>query len=173
MQLARLLICLFSAACAHDADIDASTNALGMYLLSTMPVSTRSRLAVLHGGARRSPKMVEIGDTGVAFENVARQWRCKYSAGESGGPGDSASLKACQALLNEFLPKLKALPKAEITRQVCGGCLDFKVTITQPLKEHDDWKDEGYPLEEEFMKKLAAIEGTSMHETQEMTNQKL
>ena len=67
--------------------------------------------------------MAEIGDTGVAFEAVAREWRCKYSPGESGGPGDSASLKACQALLDEYLPKLKALPGAEVTRQVCGGCV--------------------------------------------------
>eukprot|EP00535_Pseudo-nitzschia_heimii_P001281 CAMPEP_0197179554 /NCGR_PEP_ID=MMETSP1423-20130617/4456_1 /TAXON_ID=476441 /ORGANISM="Pseudo-nitzschia heimii, Strain UNC1101" /LENGTH=152 /DNA_ID=CAMNT_0042629473 /DNA_START=125 /DNA_END=583 /DNA_ORIENTATION=+ len=112
----------------------------------------------------------EIGDTGVAFENVAREWRCKYSPGPSGGPGDSESLKACQALLDEYLPKIKELPGASVTRQVCGGCLDFKVSITQPLKEHGDWADADYdPLEGEFMTKLKAIEGTSVHETQEIT----
>jgi len=96
--------------------------------------------------------MAEIGDTGVAFDKVAREWRCKYTAGPSGGPGDSASLKECQALLKEFLPKLKALPKAEITRQVCGGCLDFKVSIVQPLEEHGAWAGQNYnPLEEEFV----------------------
>ena len=84
----------------------------------------------------RAVRMADIGDTGVSFENVAREWRCKYTAGASGGPGDSASLKACQALLDEYLPKIKALPKASVTRQVCGGCLDFKVSITQPLDEH-------------------------------------
>ena len=78
--------------------------------------------------AARSLAMAEIGETGVAFENVAREWRCKYTPGPSGGPGDSASLKECQALLDEFLPKLKALPKASITRQVCGGCMDFVST---------------------------------------------
>lgn len=112
----------------------------------------------------------EIGDTGVAFENVAREWRCKYSPGPSGGPGDSESLKACQALLNEYLPQLKALPNASITRQVCGGCLDFKVSVSQPLEEHGAWAEADYnPLEEEFMAKLKAIEGTSLHETQEIT----
>ena len=35
--------------------------------------------------------------------------------------------------MDEYLPKLKELPGAQITRQVCGGCLDFKVSITQPL----------------------------------------
>ena len=83
-------------------------------------------------------------------------------------PGDSASLKACNDLLMEYLPKLKALPGAEITRQVCGGCLDFKVSISQPLEEHGAFMAD-LALEEEFMGKLKAIEGTSLHETQEIT----
>ena len=112
--------------------------------------------------------MPAIGDSGVEFENVAREWRCKYSPGESGGPGDSASLKACNDLLTEYLPKLKALPGASITRQVCGGCLDFKVSITQPLDDHAKFMDD-LALEEEFMAKLKAIDGTSQHETQEIT----
>ena len=94
----------------------------------------------------------------------------QYSPGPSGGPGDSESLKACQSLLDEYLPKLKALPGAQVTRQVCGGCLDFKVSITQPLDEHGAWAEEDYgPLEGEFMEKLKAIDGTSLHETQEIT----
>ena len=114
--------------------------------------------------------MAAIGETGISFENVAREWRCKYSPGPSGGPGDSESLKACQDLLSEYLPKLKELPGAKITRQVCGGCLDFKVSIVQPLAEHGEWADDDYePLESEFMDKLKAIEGTSQHETQEIT----
>ena len=114
--------------------------------------------------------MADIGDTGVTFENVAREWRCKYTPGPSGGPDDSESLKACQSLLTEYLPKLKALPKAQITRQVCGGCLDFKISITQPLEEHGEWASQDYePLETEFMNKFKAIEGTSFHETQEIT----
>ena len=120
--------------------------------------------------SRAAVSMVEIGDTGVAFDKVAREWRCKYTAGPSGGPGDSASLKECQALLKEYLPKLKALPKAEITRQVCGGCLDFKVSIVQPLEEHGAWAGKDYnPLEEEFVAKLKAIKGVSQVETQEIT----
>ena len=92
----------------------------------------------------------------------------QYSPGPSGGPGDSQSLKECQSLLSEYLPKLKSLPKASITRQVCGGCLDFKVSITQPLEEHGAWAEKNYePLESEFMEKLKKIEGTSLHEVQE------
>jgi len=118
----------------------------------------------------RAVQMADIGETGVSFENVAREWRCKYTAGASGGPGDSASLKACQSLLAEYLPKIKALPKASVTRQVCGGCLDFKVSISQPLDEHGAWAEADYgPLEAEFLKKLKAIEGVSQVETQEIT----
>ena len=96
--------------------------------------------------------------------------RCKYTPGPSGGPGDSESLKACQALLTEYLPKIKALPKAKVTRQVCGGCMDFKVSITQPLEEHGAWAGDDYnPLEEEFIAKLKAIDGVSQVETQEIT----
>ena len=69
----------------------------------------------------------------------------------------------------EYLPALKAIPKAEIRRVVCGMCGDFKVVITQPCAEHDAWKAEGFKPEEEFMAKLKAIEGTARHETQEYT----
>ena len=94
----------------------------------------------------------------------------QYSPGESGGPGDSESLKACQSLLDEYLPKLKELPGAQITRQVCGGCLDFKVSITQPLEEHGAWAEADYgPLEAEFLEKLTCIDGVSQVETQEIT----
>jgi len=132
---------------------------------SGLVVGTMPRVAQLRGGMAA---MADIGDTGVSFDKVAREWRCKYSPGESGGPGDSASLKACNDLLMEYLPKLKALPGAEITRQVCGGCLDFKVSITQPLEEHGAFMAD-LSLEDEFMGKLKGIEGTSLHETQEIT----
>ena len=118
--------------------------------------------------------MPEIGASGVAFNKVAREWRCKYTPGESGGPGDSASLKACEALLKEFLPKLKALPNAEVTRVVCGQCGDFKVIVNQPCADHDAWaKAEYNPLETEFMAALKKIEGTLRHEAQEFTMEAL
>lgn len=143
---------------------------MALLLLSAGLTSGFTVLASNVGAPARatSPKMAEIGSTGVAFETVAREWRCKYSPGEDGGPGESTSLKACNDLLMEYLPKLKALPGAEVTRQVCGGCLDFKVSITQPLEEHGAFMAD-LALEEEFMGKLKAIDGTSQHETQEIT----
>ena len=47
----------------------------------------------------------------------------------------------------EYLPALKALPGAEVSRIVCGGCQDFKVVITQPCAEHDAWKASDYTIE--------------------------
>ena len=61
----------------------------------------------------------------ITFDKVAREWRCKYAADASGGPADSASLKAAEELLQSYLPTLKALPNAEVTRVMCGGCHDF------------------------------------------------
>ena len=61
----------------------------------------------------------------AARTQVAREIRCKYAADASGGPADSASLKAAELVLQEFLPTLKALPNAEVTRIMCGGCHDF------------------------------------------------
>ena len=113
--------------------------------------------------------MPDIGDSGVSFTRVAREWRCKYAMGASGGPGDSACLKACQALLAEHLEALKSLPNAEITRIVCGGCSDFKLIINQPIQDHDEWKAAGYAPEKEFLAALEAIEGTSRVEAQEFT----
>jgi hypothetical protein len=141
-------------------------------LLSTLTITTA--FAPIGGTSTPSTSTTqlraEIGETGITFTNVAREWRCKYTPGPSGGPGDSPSLTECQSLLAEYLPKLKELPGAKVTRQVCGGCLDFKVSIVQPLEEHGAWADANYePLESEFLDKLKAIEGVSQVETQEIT----
>ncbi|KAH8065726.1 hypothetical protein JL722_106 [Aureococcus anophagefferens] len=71
--------------------------------------------------------MPTIEPCGVSFDKVAYELRCKYAGDESGGPANSASLKAAEALLQEYLPALKALPGAEVTRVMCGGCHDFKI----------------------------------------------
>ena len=70
---------------------------------------------------------------------------------------NSTALQAAEALLQEYLPKLKALPAAEVTRVVCGGCGDFKVIVNQPCAEHDAWKAAEYAPEAEFIAKLPKI----------------
>ena len=91
--------------------------------------------------------MPTIGASAVTFDHVSREWRCKYTMDGEGGPAGSTSLKACEALLQEYLPKLKALPAMVVQRVVCGGCGDFKVVLTQPCAEHDAWKAEAYSVE--------------------------
>ena len=88
-------------------------------------------------------------------------------------PQESATLKAAQELLASYLPTLKALPNAEVTRVVCGGCGDFKIIVNQPAADHDAWKAKNYEPEEEFVSKLKAIEGVSRVETQEFTMEAL
>ncbi|KAH8075705.1 hypothetical protein JL721_1721 [Aureococcus anophagefferens] len=117
--------------------------------------------------------MPTIEPCGVSFDKVAYELRCKYAGDESGGPANSASLKAAEALLQEYLPALKALPGAEVTRVMCGGCHDFKIVVNQPCTHHDAWKAADYAPAPEILAKLKAIEGISSVETQEYTCQPL
>ena len=103
-----------------------------------------------------------------------KEWRCKYAMGASGGPGDSAALKAAQAVFAQHMDALKALPNAEVTRMVCGSCGDFKVIVNQPAADHDAWRDgSAYAPEAEFLAALKAIDGIERVETQEITMQKM
>ena len=117
--------------------------------------------------------MPELGSTGVAFTKVAREWRCKYSMDADGTPAQSESLKSAQKLLAEYLPTLRAIPNAEVSRVVCGGCGDFKVIINQPCADHDAWKQNDFAPEDEFLAKLKAIDGLTRVEAQEFTMEML
>jgi hypothetical protein len=62
---------------------------------------------------------------GVDFDTIAREWRCKWSEGN-----DKKSLAEAQKALNEILASLKAIDGVKkVDRVVCGGNLDFKVSI--------------------------------------------
>ena len=65
----------------------------------------------------------------------------------SAGKASSAALVEIADLVDEYLPKLKAMPAMEVRRVVCGGCGDFKVVLTQPCVEHDAWKASEYTIE--------------------------
>ena len=62
---------------------------------------------------------------------------------------------------NEFLPKIKELKGVVVNRNVCGGCLDFKLGVTVPLEEFGAWEEAGHPPESDFLEKLRAIPGVS------------
>ena len=114
---------------------------------------------------------------------MCREWRCKYE----GDKATSASLEACSKVLDEYLPELKKIDGVTVNRAVqcpsmtawthethtglvCGGCLDFKVMVTQPLEGYGPWEEAGHPPEADFIAKLKAIPGVSQVETQTITN---
>jgi hypothetical protein len=104
----------------------------------------------------------------MSFNNVAREWRCKWED-DGGGKASSAALVEIADLVDEYLPQLKKLEGAEVNRMVCGGCLDFKLSINVPLDTFGPWEEAGHPPEAEFLEKLKKIEGVSQVETQTMT----
>jgi len=109
-------------------------------------------------------RMPAITDN-VSFNNIAREWRCKWSA-----DGEKASLKAAQAALEEVLPEIKKVDGlGSVQRVVCGGCLDFKVVVKLPADKFGDWEKTKFAPEEAFLGKLKGIEGISIVETQTYT----
>ncbi|KAH8067877.1 hypothetical protein JL720_12377 [Aureococcus anophagefferens] len=113
-------------------------------MMTPPPYSESASALVDYFAKHRYRTMPTIEPCGVSFDKVAYELRCKYAGDESGGPANSASLKAAEALLQEYLPALKALPGAEVTRVMCGGCHDFKIVVNQPCADHDAWKAADY-----------------------------
>jgi len=101
----------------------------------------------------------------VKFENIAREWRCKWSA-----DNDKASLTAAQEQLEEILADVSSLDGlASVQRVVCGGCLDFKVIISFKAAAFGEWEKKAFAPEAEFVKALGAIAGITSVETQTYT----
>mmetsp|Transcript_48875 Transcript_48875/g.91587 ORF Transcript_48875/g.91587 Transcript_48875/m.91587 type:complete len:113 (-) Transcript_48875:129-467(-) len=101
----------------------------------------------------------------VSFNNIAREWRCKWSA-----DGEKASLTAAQKALEEVLPEIKKVAGlSSVQRVVCGGCLDFKVVMKLPADKFDDWSKAEFAPEAAFLGKLKDIAGISTVETQTYT----
>merc|ERR1719424_982064 len=117
--------------------------------------------------------MPEIGASGVFFTTIAREWRCKYAMDSEGTPANSSALKQAEALLAEYLPKIKSMSNAEVSRVVCGGCGDFKVITKLPAEKFEPWEKAAFAPEAEFIEKLKAIDGVSNVETQTYTLQSM
>merc|ERR1712107_770275 len=102
--------------------------------------------------------------SGVDFETIAREWRCKWCA-----DNDKTSLAELQKLLDANLATLKGLDGAKVQRIVCGGCLDFKVITALPAAKYTAWSEKGHAPEAEFLKAMEGIKGVSAVETQTYT----
>jgi hypothetical protein len=73
---------------------------------------------------------VPLANGSMSFDRVCREWRCKYT----GDKATSESLEAIAKVVDEFLPKIKAVSSgATVNRMICGGCLDFKLQTTVSL----------------------------------------
>jgi len=105
--------------------------------------------------------MAEVA-AGVSFDVVAREWRCKWDTAD-----DKASLVAAQALLAEYVERIKKLKGVrEVKRVVCGGCHDFKVVSAFSKDAYDETVG---GLEAPFLEALGAISGITNVESQTYT----
>lgn len=101
----------------------------------------------------------------VKFDNIAREWRCKWS-----DENEKASLDAAQKALDDVLADLSSVEGVNsVQRVVCGGCLDFKVVTKLTAAGFKEWEKAKFAPEEEFLGKLKAIKGISTVETQTYT----
>jgi len=101
----------------------------------------------------------------VKFENIAREWRAKFSP-----DSDNASLMAAQEKLEEVLAEVSSVEGvASVQRVVCGGCHDFKVITKLPQKSFAAWEEAKFAPEEAFLAALKAIPGITAVETQTYT----
>jgi len=101
----------------------------------------------------------------VKFENVAREWRCKWDPAS-----EKAALVAVQERLEEVLAELSSVEGvASIQRVVCGGCHDFKVITKLPAEAFGKWEAASFEPEADFIEKIKSIEGITAVETQTYT----
>jgi len=101
----------------------------------------------------------------VKFDNIAREWRCKFST-----DNENASLMAAQAKLEDVLADLSSLEGvSSVQRIVCGGCQDFKVITKLSDKAFAEWEKANFAPEEAYLNELKGINGITNIETQTYT----
>jgi len=101
----------------------------------------------------------------VKFENIAREWRFKWSI-----DADNASLMTAQAALEEVLAEVSSVEGvASVQRVVCGGCQDFKVVTKLPKAAFEAWEKQGFAPEAAFLEAVKKIPGVASVETQTYT----
>ena len=107
------------------------------------------------------PSQPAITDN-VIFDTIAREWRCKWSEDE-----DKKSLSEAQKVIEETLPKIKALDGLKsVQRVVCGDCKDLKLIIAFSADKFDKLAEAD--LEDAFLEAWKAA-GVTTIETQTVT----
>merc|ERR1711963_557175 len=93
----------------------------------------------------------------VKFDNIAREWRCKFSP-----DSDNKALMEAQAKLEDVLADVSSVEGvSSVQRIVCGGCYDFKVVTKLPKASFESWEKAGFAPEAKFLASLKAIPGIS------------
>eukprot|EP00405_Crypthecodinium_cohnii_P011955 CAMPEP_0206442900 /NCGR_PEP_ID=MMETSP0324_2-20121206/14077_1 /ASSEMBLY_ACC=CAM_ASM_000836 /TAXON_ID=2866 /ORGANISM="Crypthecodinium cohnii, Strain Seligo" /LENGTH=315 /DNA_ID=CAMNT_0053910791 /DNA_START=79 /DNA_END=1026 /DNA_ORIENTATION=+ len=101
----------------------------------------------------------------VKFENIAREWRFKWSTDD-----DNASLMKAQSALEDVLADISSLEGASsVQRVVCGGCQDFKVITKLSEKAFKEWEAKSFEPEAAFLEAVKKIPGITQVETQTYT----
>jgi len=106
----------------------------------------------------------DFGDSGVTFNTVAKEWRCKWSDDD-----DKQSLQDLQGILAANLDAIKAVPGVvDVRRIVCGACKDFKIVVAIKVSSMDAWKGLEAPWapEKAVMDAMTAVKGVTNVEEQ-------
>merc|ERR1711953_450178 len=106
----------------------------------------------------------DFGDSGVKFNTVAKEWRCKWSEDD-----DKQSLQGLQGILEANLDAIKAVPGVvDVRRIVCGECKDFKIVVAIKLSSMEAWKvlESPWAPEKAVMDAMGAVKGVTNVEQQ-------
>mmetsp|Transcript_17540 Transcript_17540/g.24539 ORF Transcript_17540/g.24539 Transcript_17540/m.24539 type:complete len:112 (-) Transcript_17540:353-688(-) len=98
----------------------------------------------------------------VAFDTIAREWRLKWDSKET--------LSKVQDVLDSVKSELKGTKGLKgVQRVVCGGCHDYKVSVSVSAADFGAFEEGGFGPEKKFLEAVKKIEGVSAVETQTYT----
>ena len=94
---------------------------------------------------------------GVAYDTVAREWRCKWSA-----DNDGASVGQVQQVWEAMATRVRAIPGVvRVQRMCCGTCMEYKIVISMRARSYPAWEARDHEPEAEFLQLIGAIDGVS------------
>eukprot|EP00467_Chlorarachnion_reptans_P004048 CAMPEP_0114497290 /NCGR_PEP_ID=MMETSP0109-20121206/6243_1 /TAXON_ID=29199 /ORGANISM="Chlorarachnion reptans, Strain CCCM449" /LENGTH=111 /DNA_ID=CAMNT_0001674657 /DNA_START=54 /DNA_END=389 /DNA_ORIENTATION=- len=98
----------------------------------------------------------------VSFDTIAREWRMKWENKET--------LSKIQETFDSVKSELKGLKGIKaVQRTVCGGCLDYKISVSVSADAFGDWEKAEFTPEKKFLEAAAKIDGVTKVETQTFT----
>ena len=113
-------------------------------------------------------KMATIVD-GVNFNNVAREWRMKWTT-----DNEKKSLADIQKVVDTYLKEIKSNEGVHsVQRVVCGGCHDYKLVVALDTPSFGKWSGIDFHPEKTVLEALSKIPGVTQIETQTYTLEKM